>query len=158
MHTLNTVKLSLGDVQMRIDAADKIVREKAKAIVERHYRRGPAPVALDDMDKIKLPEVSTLPFALYAVAVENDLLFCDKPQRRPYKYDVANRCALSVTLDPKATPEQLVAAIKAADERAALYTALDAEYTEATKAAIAEHVKAQHGACLELVGLCAQVG
>lgn len=157
MHTINTLKITLGQVQERIDLADKTVRESAASILRRSQRNGPAPVALLDMPVIPLPEVDALPVALFKVAQHRHLSAQDRDSRE-YKCHVGYRRSLNVVLREEATPEELVAAIKAADERAALYVALDAKYTEDTKAAIAEHVKAQHGACVELLALCAQTG
>lgn len=57
-----------------------------------------------------------------------------------------------------ATPAQLVAAIRAADEYAVEFERLVAEYRETIKQANAAHAAAQADSVRELVGLCADQG
>jgi len=153
-HTLDRIStITLDRVAARMLQADARIRAAAADMVDRYYRRGSAPVVPTDLEALEMPTIPPVPDSIGAVLYDwsGSCQAAYSPQYR--------NCIISdvktASVRNTATAAQLVAAIRDADEYAALYERRATEYREATAKAIEAHAAGSVDAVRELTALCA---
>lgn len=152
-------KITPEQVVARIAKADKRFVAASNAATKTHYRHEGAHVkAPEDVTMPELPTVPGIPDALYDVMQGECLPSAQKERRREegtfgWRSCIFHRMPI---VTQAATPAQLVAAIKAADEYATQAEQISRDYLASVEAAIGRHVAAQVEAVNELAGLVAQ--
>jgi len=153
-------KITPEQVDARLAKADKRYVAASNAATKTHYRHDGAPVNVpQDVTMPPLPNVPSIPDALHEV-LHGDCLASNQDTLRKQDATFGGRSYIflrQVRVLAKATPAQLVAAIKAADEYASEVECISAGYLADVNAAIAEHTAKQVEAVNELAGLVAQV-
>ena len=153
---ISTVTLDM--IRARLGQSDQRTLAAAGDMSERFHRRGPAPVCPDDLPSPELPAVAAVPDAVQSILTEID--FWSTGERRPQQMTAVCRKSIFPTgsaVLSSASPTQMVAAIRSADEYATQMEQKAAAYRETVAAAVAAHTSSHADAARELVGLCGQV-
>ena len=153
-------KINPEQVAARLAKAAARFVAASNAATKTHYRHDGAPVNVpSDCIMPDLPTVPGIPDALHDV-VHGDCLASHQSARRSEDGTFGWRSYIfprGVIVLQSASPAQLVAAIKAADEYAAQAEQISRDYLASVETAIASHVASQVDAVNELAGLVAQV-
>lgn len=153
-------RITPEQVAARLAKADKRFVAASNAATRTHYRHEGAPVNVpEDVAMPGLPNVPGIPDAVHDV-LHGDCLASNQGSLRKQDATFGGRSYIflrHVLVLAKASPAQLVAAIKAADEYAAQAEQISRDYLTSVEAAVASHVAGQVEAVNELAGLVAQV-